>query len=106
MRLLDLVHWYPMQWASMPKLQSLRLCDNLFTMVPLSELPPLKMLSLSGVQCTSVLRHSQSLAKLMLFNVRLVDAISGPLIFPSLTYSTQPPTGHDLSLVICYLPPS
>ncbi len=87
MRLLDLAHWYPMRWASMPKLQSLRIGDRRLRMVvPLSELAPLKMLVLSGVKCTSVLRHSQSLTKLMLSDVSLVEAISGPVIFPSLTY--------------------
>ena len=54
--------------------------------VPLSELAPLKMLFLSCVRCASVLRHSQSLTKLMLSDVSLVETISGPVIFPSLTY--------------------
>ena len=66
MRLLDLTYW--------PRV------------VPLSELAPLKMLFLSCVRCTSVLRHSQSLTQLMLSDVSLVEAISGPVIFPSLTY--------------------
>jgi len=86
---LDLANWYPIRWGSMPKLQSLRLCDKQFhmvCMVPLGELAPLKMLTLSGLKCTSVLRHSQSLTTLMLHNVSLVDAISGPATFPSLTY--------------------
>src|SRR5258706_10700889 len=76
-----------MRWSSMPKLQSLRLGDRRLRMVvPLSELAPLKLLVLSGVQCTSPLPHSQSLTKLMLSDVSLVEAISGPVIFPSLTY--------------------
>ncbi len=86
MRLLDVAHWYPIRWGSMPKLQSLRLCDKQLRMVPLSQLSPLKILALSGVKCTSVLRHSQSLTKLMLSNVCFVGAILGPLTFPSLTY--------------------
>ena len=86
MRLLDIGHWCPIQWGSMPKLQSLQLCNGRFGMVPLSELAPLKMLVFSDVRCTSVLRHSQSLTTLMLSSVVFVDAISGPLSFPSLTY--------------------
>ena len=86
MQHLDVTNWYPSRWGSMPKLQSLRVCDKQFRMVPLGELPPLKMLTLAGLQCTSVLRHSQSLTKLILNNVSLVDAISGPATFPSLIY--------------------
>ena len=86
MQHLDVSHWYQIRLGSMPKLQSLRLRDNLFRMVPLGELPPLKMLALAGLKCTSVLRHSHSLTKLMLDNISLVDAISGPATFPSLTY--------------------
>ncbi len=86
MRLLYVGCWYPARWGSMPKLQSLRLCAPNWCMVPLSELPPLKMLALSGVKCTPVLWHSQSLTKLMLLSVSLVHAISSPLNFPSLTY--------------------
>ena len=86
MRLLNVTHWYPVRWGSMPKLQSLRLCDGKLGIVPLSELAPLKMLVLSNGKCTSVLRHSQSLTTLMLCNVLFVDAIFGPLNFPSLTY--------------------
>ncbi len=83
---LDVAHWYPIRWGSMPKLQSLRICDGEFRMVPLCELAPLQTLVLSGVQYTSVLRHTQSLTSLMLSNVFVVDAISGPLTFPCLTY--------------------
>ncbi len=86
MQLLDVGDWYPIRWSSMPKLQSLRLCDNHLRMVPLSELPPLKMLALSRVKCTPPLRHSQSLTTLMLSHVILVDVILGPVTFPSLTY--------------------
>ena len=86
MLLLDLANWYPVWWDSMPKLQSLRLGAQQWSTVPWSELPPLKMLALSRVNCTSVLRHSQSLTTLMLSNVILVDVISGPVTFPSLTY--------------------
>ena len=86
MRLLDVGYWHPIQWGSMPNLQSLRLCDRRFGVVPLSELAPLKKLVLSSVKCTSALWHSQSLTTLMLSRVFFVDAISGPLAFPSLTY--------------------
>ena len=86
MRLLDVAHWYPIRWGSMPNLHSLRLCDNHLRMVPLSELPPLEVLALSRVKCTSILRHSQSLTTLMLSHVCFVDAILGPVTFPSLTY--------------------
>ncbi len=86
MRLLEVAHWYPIRWGSMPKLQSLQLSDSQSGMVPLSELAPLKMLVLYGAKCTSILRHSQSLTTLMLNDVLFVDAISGPLTFHSLTY--------------------
>ena len=86
MQLLDVANWYPVQWGSIPKLQSLRLRALMMIMVSLSELAPLEMLSLSRVECTSVLRHSQSLTTLMLNNVHLADDISGPVTFPSLTY--------------------
>ena len=80
MRHLDISHWYPVQWGSMPKPQSLRLRGT-----PLRGLPP-KMLSLSRMEFTSVLRHSQSLTTLMLCRMSLVDMISGPVTFPSLTH--------------------
>ena len=86
MRLLDLVDWYPFQWGSMPKLQSLRLSNEQSRVVPLSELVPLKMLALCRVKCTSILRHSQTLTTLMLDHMHFVAAISGPVTFPSLTY--------------------
>ena len=86
MRLLDVAYWHPIRWGSMPNLYSLRLCDSHLRMVPLSELPPLEMLALSRVKCTSILRHSQSLTKLMLSHVCLLDAILGPVTFPSLIY--------------------
>ena len=86
MRLLDLVDWYPFQWGSMPELQSLRLSNEHSCIVPLSELVPLKMLALCRVKCTSILRHSQSLTTLMLDHMHFVDAISGPVTLPSLTY--------------------
>jgi hypothetical protein len=86
MRLLDIANWYPARWGSMPELQSLRLGNEQLGVVPLSELAPLKTLSLCRVKCTSVLRHSQSLTALMIYNTCLVDAISGPISFPSLTY--------------------
>ena len=85
-QLLDVEYWYPIQWRSMPKLQSLRLRGQVLNMVPLSELAPLKLLALSTIQCTSVLRHFQSLTKLYLSNIFLLDVISGPVNFPSLTY--------------------
>ena len=86
MQILDVTCWYPTRWGSMPKLQSLRLDAYQKSVVPLSELAPLKKLSLSWVSCTSALWHSQSLTTLMLSNVVLVDAISGPVTFPCLTY--------------------
>ena len=86
MRLLDVADWYPVRWGSMPNLQSLRLSNDMSLMVQLSELAPLETLALSCVKCASVLRQSQSLTTLMLSNVVLVDAISGPVTFPCLTY--------------------
>ena len=86
MRLLDVAEWYPVRWGSMPKLQSLQLSAYMSHMVPLSELAPLNTLALSCVKCALVLRHSQSLTTLMLSDVVLVDAITGPVTFPSLTY--------------------
>ena len=86
MRLLDVAHWYPIRWKSMPKLRYLLLGTQKLCMVPLCELAPLKMLALFYIKCTSALRHSQSLTTLMLSNVIIVDEISGPVSFPSLTY--------------------
>jgi len=86
MQHLSISHWYPFQWGSMPKLQSLRLYTARRCVVPLRGLPPLKMLTLACFQCTSVLWHSQSLTTLMLYDMSLVDVISGPVTFPSLTY--------------------
>ena len=86
MQRLDAPRWDPVRWGSMPKLHYLRLGAYKSCMLPLSELPPLKILILSGVECTSVLRHTQSLTTLMLCNVNFVYAISGPLTFPCLTY--------------------
>ena len=86
MQLLDIDNWYPARLGSMPKLQSLQLRDLQWCLLPLSGLPPLKILTLSRIKCTSVLRHSQSLTTLMLYDMPLVDAISGPVTFASLTY--------------------
>ena len=86
MRLLDVRYWHPTQWGSMPKLQSLRLCDRQFGVVPLNELAPLKELVVYGITCAPALRHSQSLTTVMLSNIHFLDTISGPLAFPSLTY--------------------
>ena len=86
MQILDVTYWYPIRWGSMPKHQSLRLDAYLKSIVPLSELAPLKRLSLSWVSCTSALRHTQSLTTLMLCNVVFLDTISGPVNFPCLTY--------------------
>ena len=86
MRLLDVANWYPVWWGSIPKLRSLQLRGHLLRKVSLSELAPLETLSLSCFQCTSVLRHSHSLTALMLSNVLVGDAISGPVTFPCLTY--------------------
>jgi len=80
MRHLRLSRWYPVQWGSMPKLQSLRLCGASSSIIP-PDLP-----SLSRTEFTSVLRHSQSLTTLTLSYVSLVDTISGPVTLPSLTY--------------------
>ena len=94
MQLLDVQHWCSDRWGSMPKLQSLRLSDQTSHMVSLSELAPLEMLVLSSMNCTSVLRHSQSLTTLMLCNVYLADEIFGPVIsLPSLVeYGMHHPT--------------
>ena len=88
MQFLEVALWHPFRCGSMPKLQSLRLRSLVNAMVPLRELKlaPLEMLALSRVKCTSFLRHSQSLTTLMLYDVVLVDAISGPVTFPCLTY--------------------
>jgi len=86
MQHLSILYWCPFQWGSMPKLQSLRLCDTRRCVVPLSGLPPLKMLTLTWIKCTSILWHSQSLTTMMLYDTSLVDVISGPVTFPSLTY--------------------
>ena len=86
LQLLDIEYWYPIRWGSMPKLQSLWLRGQMLRTVPLSELAPLKMLALSSIKCTSILRHSQSLTTLMLSNVVLVDATSCPVALPCLTY--------------------
>ena len=75
--------------------------------VHLSEFAPLKMLTLSSFSCTSILCHSQSLTTLMLYHMHL-DAISGPVTFPSLTYlsvwATSGLTPHinTPSLVTCH----
>ena len=77
MRHLDISRWYPIQWGSMPKLQSLQLCGTPSLGIPR------KVLSL---EFTSVLRHSQTLTTLMLSRIPIVDMISGPVTFPCLTY--------------------
>ena len=86
MRLLDVAYWYTVRWGSTPKLQHLYLGAQQWSMVRLSELAPLKILALSCFNCMSFLRHSQSLTTLMLRNVHLMDVISSPVTFPSLTY--------------------
>jgi hypothetical protein len=86
MRLLDIARWRPAHLGYMPHLQSLRLGNAWFNVVPLNELALLKMLFLCRIQCTSVLRHSQSLTTLMLDSISFVNEISGPVTFPSLTY--------------------
>ena len=87
-QLLDIAHWFSVRWGSMPKLQALQLRApvSIWSTVTLGQLAPLKMLALSWIKCTSVLRHSQSLTRLMLHRVSFMDAISGPVTFPFLTY--------------------
>jgi len=93
LRFLDVRHWNdpfstlpPIQWGPMPQLRSLRLGPTNFCVAPLDSVAPLKMLTLRGVNCTSLPRHSPSLTKLMLQDVCLEGIISGPLTFPSLTF--------------------
>ena len=75
----------PVSWGHMPKLQSLRLNASTHT-VSLEGLAPLKVLVLRHSKFTSLSQHSRTLVSLMLNEVKLGDAISGSLDFPSLTY--------------------
>jgi len=74
---LGISRWYPVQWGSRPKLQSLQLRGMLSLGLPQKVLSP---------KFTSVLRHSQSLTTLMLSSIPIVDMTSGPVTFPCLTY--------------------
>jgi hypothetical protein len=95
LQLLDMDQWRsfgslpcPVQWGSMPKLRSLHLAvrGDRPQLLQWSELPPLEVLTLSHIKLTSPPQHYQSLTTLMLYNVSVEDAISGPMAFPSLTY--------------------
>ena len=74
------------QWGLMPQLQSLQLAVVDFSIAPLEGGFSLKTLSLAGVNCISLPQHSQSLTTLMLSNISLKGIITGPVVFPLLTY--------------------
>jgi len=94
MRLLDIEHWDWMrdsrrtsaQWGPIPRLRSFRLSAADPLVAPLDGLPPLEKLALHGTHCNTLLLHSPSLTTLMLDNVVLVDVVSSPVAFPSLTF--------------------
>jgi hypothetical protein len=99
LRLLDINRWYPhsaitfpVQRGFMPELRSLRLVSRkeVSLLVQGRELTQLEVLILSVPRLTLLSHHPQSLTKLMLFDVSVRDAISGPIsgpmTFPSLTY--------------------
>ena len=78
-------HSLSVWFGHMPKLRSLRL-GRLPHVASLDGLSPLKVLALSNGTFTSLSQHSSSLISLTLHDVKLGDAISGSMDFPSLTY--------------------
>ena len=91
LQLLEVGNWYrslrslyPVQWAPMPTLRSLRSGPIDSSVVERSELPSLEVLALWTAYGISLKRHFQSLTTLMLDSVSLEVAISGPVDFPSL----------------------
>lgn len=93
LRALEVTRWYSthspirlVRWKSMRKLRFLRLAATETFPLQWSELTRLEVLILSSTTITSLPRHSQSLVTLMLHNVSFEDAISNPVVFPSLTY--------------------
>lgn len=77
---------YTVLLGSMPQLRSLCAGPIDFCVVPWSELALLEVLALWDTSYTLLQQHSQSLTTLMLDDVTLADAISGPVDFPVLTY--------------------
>ena len=75
----------PVSRSHMPNLRSLCLGPYV-PVASLDALAPLRVLVLFNGKITSLSQHSPSLVTLMLHSVKLADAISGSVDFPSLTY--------------------
>ena len=89
---LDVYDWFPVHpspafpWGAMPKLRSLRLGATNVSAVPLSTLDSFRVLILHNECSISLPQSFNSLTRLMLDDVLLVDPISGPVAFHSLIY--------------------
>ena len=75
----------PVLWGHMPKLRSLRLGPYSRT-ASSDGLAPLKVLVLRNGKSTSLPQHFPSLMTLMLHSVKLGNAISGSVDFPTSLY--------------------